>query len=115
MHELSICMSILTIVEDEIAKREDVTGVKKVTLKVGELSCLEAKTLSSCFEVVSQGSLAKGAELIVNTVKARWQCGECGHEFEERLPGQCPVCERRQLEMVAGREFLVESLEVETD
>lgn len=115
MHELSICMSILSIVEEEVAKKDDVTGVKTVTLKVGELSCLEARTLTSCFEVISEKTIADGAKLVVNAVKARWACKACGHEFEERLPGQCPACEKRQLKMVAGREFLVESLEVETE
>jgi hydrogenase nickel incorporation protein HypA/HybF len=113
MHELSICQSILTIVQDVLARNESAGRVTVVRLRVGELSCLEPRTLTSCFEIVAENSPAHGAELKILRVPARWKCGECASVFEEKVPGGCPECAGRRLELLAGRELYVESLDVQ--
>ena len=113
MHELSICQSILTIVQDVLARNEHAKRVTVVRLKVGELSCLEARTLTSCFEIVAENSPARGAELQILRIPARWKCMKCGKEFEEKIPKGCPECGGQKLVMTAGKELYVESLDVE--
>jgi hydrogenase nickel incorporation protein HypA/HybF len=113
MHELSICQSILTIVQDVLARNETAGRVTVIRLKVGELSCLEPRTLTSCFEIVAENSPAQGAELKILRVPARWKCGECEKEFERKVPKGCPGCGCQRLEMAAGRELYVENLDVE--
>jgi len=47
-------------------------------------------------------------------VKAKLVCGECGNEFymgEELTP--CPKCGSMSLNIIAGKEFRLESIEIE--
>ncbi|GAB6178346.1 hydrogenase maturation nickel metallochaperone HypA [Desulfobaculum senezii] len=113
MHELAIVTSILEIAKQE-ASKYDAKRITRVRLKVGEMSCLEARTLTSCFEICAEGTPAQGAELIVNTVPVTWKCKNCQNEFEEPVDYACPSCGSKTLDMMTGRELLVESLDVET-
>ncbi|NJB66510.1 hydrogenase nickel incorporation protein HypA/HybF [Desulfobaculum xiamenense] len=112
MHELSIVTSILAIAQEE-ASRHDAKRITRVRLKVGAMSCLEARTLTSCFEICAEGTPAEGAELAITLVPVTWECNECHNVFEEPDHYACPSCGSESLDLKTGRELLVESLDVE--
>lgn len=110
MHELSIAQSVVDIACRHAGGRR----VTKVELKVGHLRQVVPSALSFGFELVAEGTSAQGAKLELVMVPARGVCRECGGETELReFPFQCESCNGHDLEIVAGDELLVESLDLE--
>ncbi|MDJ0686737.1 MAG: hydrogenase maturation nickel metallochaperone HypA [Alphaproteobacteria bacterium] len=59
MHELGLSRNVVAIVSDHAKGR----AVKRVTLSVGPLACVEEQALSFCFGVVAEGTVLEGAAL----------------------------------------------------
>ena len=112
MHEMSLMAGVFEIIENILAQH-DVKRVTKVKLKVGELTNAEPSALKMAFAAYAQGGVCEGAELEIERVPVRGRCPQCDREFA--VPGHlflCPHCERN-LQIIAGDELLLESLEVE--
>jgi len=62
MHEVSLCESILRIIEKQ-AEKDGFSHVVSLTLTVGELSGASTEALAFCFPFVAKGTLADGAAL----------------------------------------------------
>lgn len=113
MHELAITKGIIDIVNSE-AEKKGFTNVLEITLRVGEYSGIVPECLREFFPIAAAGSPAERAELVIEPVKARFKCLECGYEGEaDRKNACCPDCRSMAIKMTAGREFFVESLKVE--
>jgi hydrogenase nickel incorporation protein HypA/HybF len=65
MHEMSLAMGILQIVE-EAAREQRFGRVRSVWLEIGDLAAVEADAMRFCFDAVSRGTLAEGATLNCN-------------------------------------------------
>lgn len=70
MHEVSLCESILKIIEKQ-AEKDRFSRVTGVTLTVGDLSGASTEALSFCFPLVAKGTLAEGAALRFVATKGR--------------------------------------------
>lgn len=113
MHELAITKGIIDIVNSEVEKK-GFTNVLEITLRVGEYSGIVPECLREFFPIAAAGSPAERAELVIEPVRARFKCLECGYEGEaDRKNACCPDCRSMAIKMTAGREFFVESLKVE--
>lgn len=111
MHELSLADAAVRICCEHALGRT----VTKVELKVGRLRQVVPDALEFAFELVAQGTPVEGAELAIEDVPARVRCGACGQATEiEQFPLACRACGSFAVEVVAGEEFHVESLEVES-
>lgn len=113
MHELSLAMSILSIVADEAGKAR-AAAVSRIRLCVGELACVEAETLTACLEMVAEGTVAHKARLEVRRIPATGVCLVCGSPATgsgSRL--SCPVCRPGSVRLATGRELYVESIDVQ--
>ena len=114
MHELSIAMSIIELVQEESAKRGGVP-VTAVHLKLGELAGVEKEALLGSFEMACEDTPLKGARLIVEDIPVRVVCRKCN----ARRPISsvqlfcCAECGTPSAEVVQGRELEVVALEVE--
>lgn len=110
MHELSIAQSVV-----EIARRHaDGKRVVKVELRVGHLRQVVPNALAFSFELVAQGTEVEGATLDLVPVPAIGICRQCRVQSELTLfPLQCSACSGFDLQIVAGEELIVESLELE--
>lgn len=62
MHEVSLCESIIRIIERQ-AETEGFSRVESVTLTVGELSGASTEAMAFCFPFVAKGTVAEGATL----------------------------------------------------
>ncbi|MDD3182226.1 MAG: hydrogenase maturation nickel metallochaperone HypA, partial [Alphaproteobacteria bacterium] len=62
MHELSLCESIIKIIERQ-AKKDGFTRVVNVTLTIGEQSGASIEALEFCFPMVAKDTIADGATL----------------------------------------------------
>ena len=93
MHELSIAMEILDIVEKE-AKNHGAGNVTDIRLRIGDLSGVETDSLRFCFEAVrDEKELTRGAALTIVRVPVRIRCRPCEGEFggKDHLL-RCPSC-----------------------
>lgn len=114
MHETAIVTGLMRIIETQAA-RHGTTRVSKVRLKVGRLRAVEPQQLSSCFEMFAEGTVAEGAELIIDVVGVRGRCRACGHAFDiPRFRFECPACGGNDIEVTQGQELYIESFEAES-
>ena len=113
MHELAVTRSLIDLVDRE-AEKQGFQRALEIRLKVGAYSGIVPACILDLFPHVSKGTAAEGAELVFETVPARFTCRDCGWEGElEKHRDHCPDCRSTALKMTAGREFYVDSLKVE--
>ena len=62
MHEMSLCESILRIIEKQ-AEKEKFKCVLKVRVLIGEYSGASEESMAFCFPFVTKGTVAEGAKL----------------------------------------------------
>jgi len=111
MHEYSLVLSLIERVEQEL-KNHGATTALRITVSVGELSGVEPELLASAFEIAREESLLRKTELTVSTVKARWQCTECGRDVAATTSLSCESCDS-PAKLTEGGEILFESVELE--
>ena len=111
MHELSLSGAIVNTVEKHAAGRP----VSVVNMRIGALRQVVPDTLDFYFEFVARGTVCEGARLEQELIPARLRCGACEAEWGIEVPAfMCPACgPAGRIEVAAGDEFLVESIEVE--
>ncbi len=112
MHELSICRSLIELINAE-AKEKGFQTVLEIELRVGEFSGLVPDCIREFFPYAAGGTVAENAELKIESVPAAFKCLDCGYEGAvDRKSARCPSCQSQSIKMTAGREFFVESLKV---
>ncbi len=110
MHELSLSGAIV----NTAVKHADGRRVRVVNLRVGQLRQVVPETLAFYFEFVARDSLCEGAELVVEVVDARLRCRPCAKEWAIEVPAfRCPTCAGSDVEIAAGNEFEIQSIDVE--
>ncbi|NGZ06172.1 MAG: hydrogenase maturation nickel metallochaperone HypA [Magnetococcales bacterium] len=113
MHELSVAMALVEQVR-ECMEREKFASVRQVTVSVGALSGVDGRALAFCFPLAIEGTPVAGAELIVEELPVRLRCMACGTESEAVEPCllYCGSCASGQVEIIAGNDLILRSLEV---
>lgn len=116
MHELPITQSIVKIACEE-AEKHNAKKVYEIRIKVGELSGLVPECIQYYYDIVSEGTIAKGAKIIVDKVQMKMHCNECSYEdeFSNVEGSSCPRCGSNSVKVLGGNEFYIESMEVEND
>jgi hydrogenase nickel incorporation protein HypA/HybF len=113
MHELSVTQNVLDIVCRH-AEQAKARRVVRIHLVVGELSSIIDDSVQFYFDYLAQDTLAAGAELSFSRLAATVRCEACGHSWQPQdADWTCPSCGQAQARIVAGREFYVDSIEVE--
>jgi hydrogenase nickel incorporation protein HypA/HybF len=110
MHELSICGSVADIATRHAGGRP----VEAIHLRIGQLRQVVPDTLEYCWSMVTSATELEGSRLEIEYVRARVRCRSCGtvHEFEEYPILLCMACDGADVEVLAGEEFLVTSLDL---
>jgi len=114
MHELSIALGIVDIVEEEAERQGG--RIAAIHLKLGPLSGVVREALESAYELAREGTPLAQAQLIVEEVTLIVRCATCA---AERAPPsvqelRCPACGTPTNEVVSGRELEVCALEIES-
>jgi hydrogenase nickel incorporation protein HypA/HybF len=114
MHELGIAKDLFAHVKEKVKQKglRRITGIK---IKVGEASGIEEGFLRHSFiDHILPGTIAEGVTLEVEREPVKAKCGSCGKEISAREGGlNCPGCGGSNLEIIAGKDVYVESIEGE--
>jgi hydrogenase nickel incorporation protein HypA/HybF len=114
VHELSLVASVFEVLEDE-ARKHDARRVTRVTLRVGAMAGIVPELLESAFETYQKGTIAETARLEIVVVPVRLRCPDCGGEaVREDTDFSCARCGSRRVEIIEGRDLVVERVELET-
>ena len=112
MHELSVCQALVQQLES-VSAANGGGAVALVRLRIGPLSGVEAELLRHAFPIAAAGTIADGAELLIEPSAIVVQCKECGATSEAK-PNRmlCAACNGFKVRMVSGDEMLLESVEL---
>ncbi|MDR2884232.1 MAG: hydrogenase maturation nickel metallochaperone HypA [Deferribacteraceae bacterium] len=113
MHEVGVAEEVLKTVLS-IAKENNASKVTEVVLKLGSISGVSADALQFAFDAIKEGSIAEGAKFQIDIIKAVGVCADCGKEsIPDTFFSICDHCGAPTLEIVAGKEFEIDYIDVE--
>jgi hydrogenase nickel incorporation protein HypA/HybF len=113
MHEYSIVRSLVTRVEAEAAARH-ATAVRAVTVRIGELSGVDAGLLATAYDTLIGGTACEGSVLEVFAVPARWACRVCGRHIGPGGPLRCASCQGPAV-LQQGDEITLAQIEMDVE
>lgn len=111
MSERSIVLALLGRIERE-AQRRNATRVRRVKVRIGEMSGVDADLLAAAFAAGAERTVCHGAELQVHRVPARWICPRCGIDIPRGAALRCDRCGAPAL-LREGNEMEIEQIDVE--
>jgi hydrogenase nickel incorporation protein HypA/HybF len=106
MHEMSLVQSILDIVK-EYAAEKNFNKVLSITLSFGKASTVVPAALTFAFEVLSEDTIAQGAELKFDIKPVVIYCMTCSSDITvNTYEAVCPICNDHQVMLSGGTEEL---------
>ena len=115
MHEMSIALNILDIVEKEL-KKADGKKIERLNLVVGKLSGVVVESLQFALEASRKSSAIADAEIIIEEVTAAMKCMNCDFEFiADDFYCICPKCNSFKHQIITGKELLIKSMTIRQD
>lgn len=114
MHELSITQSILEIALRH-GEQAQASKITRLHLVIGQLSSVIDESVQFYWEMIAKDTIAEGSKLHFMRIPAKLACQACGETYHlegNQLEG-CPACESLHVHVIAGREFRLESIEIE--
>ena len=113
MHEYPITESICRIAAEELEK-SSAKKVLEIKIVVGELTGLVPECIQSYFDLISKGTKVEGAILKIEKRPVNIKCNDCGFEsLMDLSKNNCLSCGSSNLKLIGGREYYIESMEVE--
>jgi hydrogenase nickel incorporation protein HypA/HybF len=122
MHEFSFAYQIFKIAEATALKYNS-NKITEVYLEIGELTLIVPELLKQSFKMATTGSIAEGAELVIEIMPGHIRCRECGKTSavslseESYLTGlqlfQCKHCESKNTEIIDGKKANVRNIKIQ--
>ena len=115
MHELFVSQNLLQLALEH-AERVSAVRINSIDLLIGDFSSIIDDSVAFHWDIISRDTIAEGAELRFNRVPAKVFCRDCAEENalkDKELI--CPICGGINITPTGGTEFLLQSIEVETD
>jgi hydrogenase nickel incorporation protein HypA/HybF len=109
VHELSLATGIV----ETVVKHAEGRPVTSVDMRIGTLRQVVPESLEFYFGICSRDTVCEGATMRQEIVQARLRCRSCDDQWELSVPDfRCRSCGGGDVEVVAGTEFEVDSIEV---
>lgn len=113
MHELAITEGIMEAALPA-ATAQGARRILEIRLKIGELSGVFPEYIEEYLQLLAKGTIAEGAALKVERIPVSIKCQACSFEGPiDRKNAKCPKCQSTDFRITGGREYYVDSLEVE--
>jgi hydrogenase nickel incorporation protein HypA/HybF len=115
MHELPITQNILKIAL-EYGEKSSASRITDIHLVIGQLSTVIDESVQFYWPIVSEGTIAENALLHFKRIPARLCCTQCDtvYMIDDGYLSVCPECDSSQVKIVAGNEFQLESIQIDT-
>jgi hydrogenase nickel incorporation protein HypA/HybF len=116
VHELSIALSMIEEIEEQMEKRDGAVVeavVEVVHVRLGVLCGVDPQALRFAFELAREGTVLAAARLEIESIDLLVFCPQCG--ATHRADPQhilCPHCLTPEQEIIAGRELELRALEL---
>ena len=116
MHELPVTQSVLSIAVDT-ANQNGGGRVTAINLVIGDMASIVDDSVQFYFDFLSKDTPAEGAVLNFRREPATAACLDCQHQTHVKPPLMplCPQCGSAKLLVTGGKEFFIESIEVDDD
>ncbi len=115
MHELSITEHILQYALEE-AQKIGAQKIRIIRIVLGPFSGLVPECIQMYLDLLSEGTIAQGAKIEAQILPLKVRCRDCGKESEiTRRHIACPYCGSLRLQVLSGKEFYIDSLEVDVN
>lgn len=114
MHELSVTESVLEIALRH-GREAGASAVTDLYLVIGDLSTIVDESVQFYWDIITEGTPAAGSTLHFRRISGLLACRACGHTYSPRDDLPCPACGGIDIEVLAGEEFYLESIEVTTE
>lgn len=113
MHELSIALNILDIVQEECMKAGS-KRVLEVVVRIGDLSGVDAQALTTSLRIAANETLMQGATIRIEKKTGKGYCSTCNKEFAMNdILSVCPACFQPAAELLEGQEMELLEIVVE--
>ena len=114
MHELGVVFHIADKVE-KIAKENEATKVRSVTLEIGEVSTVIPEYLVDVWNWnCKKSELLEGCELTWERIHAVTYCEDCEKTYDTVPQGRiCPHCGSEHTYLLTGNEVNIKEIAVE--
>lgn len=114
MHELGLTQGIVDIAVEHAGKN-DASRILRVKVKIGDMMAVVEDSMQFYFDYLTADTIASGAKLEIEHIPIVIRCASCGEvsrvsEFEVYT---CPRCGSLAVELLSGKEFYIDSIEVE--
>lgn len=114
MHELSVCQALVQQLQ-AVSANNGGGRVALVRLRIGPLSGIEPALLQHAFPIAAAGSIAAGAELLIEQAAVTVRCSDCGEVTVAAVNRMlCAACSSFRVRLASGDEMLLESVELTT-
>ncbi len=114
MHELAVTQSILEIALRH-AETKQALRITHLFIVMGEWSSTVDDSIQFYWDMISDGTIAKGAILHFNRIPVEIICINCGHSYKPNSRELlCPKCASTKIKVKTGEEFYLESIEIES-
>lgn len=114
MHELSLCQGLVDYALEELRKLPPASRLTRVRVVVGELRRIVPESLTFAYDVLTKDTPAAGSVLEIIHKPITVRCRQCA--WEGAITGalfRCAACDSTDVELTAGKELYLDSLEVE--
>ena len=113
MHELPVTQSLLEIATRH-AQQSDAQRILSLNIVIGQLATIVDDSVQFYWDLIAKDTIAEGAQLNFRRIPAELECQDCNRRY---IPGpaelSCPDCQSSNVKIVAGKEFFLESIDVE--
>ncbi len=111
MHEMTLAQDMIRIIERTLGGK---VRLERVNVTIGPLAGISGESLRFCFTEIARLEDFGEPELTINYTKARLLCLDCREEYSsDDLFHCCPRCGSIRKRVLSGREFTVDSVELE--
>lgn len=113
MHELAVTKGLLKICLEE-GEKHKIKKIRKINIKVGELTDLLPACIEYYFNIVSKDTIAENTKINVEKIPVEIKCNECGYiGVLGKNNYVCPKCKGIVYEITKGKEFYLDTMEVD--
>jgi hydrogenase nickel incorporation protein HypA/HybF len=113
MHELPVTENILEIAVRH-AQNAGASRILGLNIVIGQLASIIDDSVQFYWEIIAKDTLGEGAELHFKRIPIEMLCTKCGHRYNPKSDDLlCPACSSELVKIVSGKEFYLESIDIE--